>query len=133
MTSGQTIYLIDDDSSARTGLARLMRMAGYRVLTFESGKAFLSDLTSKSSGCIVLDLRMPEMTGEELLRKINENGQHLPVILITADDSPELREKAQMMKAAGFFRKPVDGTALLDAVDWVLRTGKIQNKQGAKK
>jgi FixJ family two-component response regulator len=126
MTSGQTIYLIDDDSSARTGLARLMRIAGYSVLPFESGKAFLSDLTPKSSGCIVMDLRMPEMTGEELLQKLHEDGLNLPVILMSADDSPALRKKAQKLKAAGFFRKPVDGTALLDAIDWALRSNEKQ-------
>lgn len=125
MSSGQTVFLIDDDMSARNGLARLMRTAGYQVQISESAISFLGDLDSQAAGCIVLDARMPKMTGQELQRELKDRDVCLPIIFVTADDDPELRRKAQKMKAAGFFRKPVDGTALLDAIDWALRSREV--------
>ena len=121
MSSGHTVYLVDDDASVRAGLARLMRTAGYEVFVFGSARAFLDALEPEASGCIVLDSRMPEMSGEELLRELRERDVDFPIIFVTADETPELRQTAERIKAAGFFRKPVDGPALLDAVKWVLR------------
>ena len=121
MSSGQTVYLVDDDVSVRVGLARLMRTAGYEVFTFGSADAFLDSLESEASGCIVLDSKMTEMTGEELLLELRERDLNFPIIFVTADDTHELRQTAEKMQAAGFFRKPVDGPALLDAVKWALR------------
>ncbi len=121
MTRSRIIYLVDDDVSARHGLARLMRAAGYEVREAESGAELLASLRSEPSGCVVLDARMPGMSGEELQQELIDRGFHLPLIFVTADDDPETRDKAQRMKAAGFFRKPVDGTALLDAIVWALR------------
>lgn len=125
MSSEQTVFLIDDDMSARSGLARLIRAAGYEVQVSESAISFLGDLDPQALGCIVLDARMPEMTGQELQRELKDRDVCLPIIFVTADDDPELRRKAQKMKAAGFFRKPVDGVALLDAIDWALRAREV--------
>jgi FixJ family two-component response regulator len=65
---------------------------------------------------------MPGLSGEELQAKFQTRGVDLPIIVVTADDDAETRRKALRMKAAGFFRKPVDGTALLDAIRWALRS-----------
>ena len=71
---------------------------------------------------MVLDAGMPGLSGKELQAELTARGVHLSIIVITSNDDPETRRKAEEMKAAGFFRKPVDGTALLDAIDWTLRS-----------
>jgi FixJ family two-component response regulator len=122
MTHVNCVFVVDDDPSARKGLARLLRTASYDVRDFASINEFLDALGLEVSGCMVLDARMPGLSGEELQAVLKARGIHLPIIVVTADDDPVTRQKAQKMKAAGFFRKPVDGTALLDAIDWVLRS-----------
>ena len=113
---------MDDDASARRGLARLLRTAGYDVHAFASANEFLDALDPQLWGCLVLDARMPGLSGEELHEELKGQGVDLPIIVVTADDDPETRRRALRMGAAGFFRKPVDGTALLDAIRWALRS-----------
>lgn len=114
------VYVIDDDASARNGLTRLLRAASYHVHAFESANKFLETLDEISSGCILLDIRIPGMSGEELVLELKNRNLNLPIIVVTADDNADTRQKAQEMNALGFFRKPVDGTALLDAISWAL-------------
>jgi FixJ family two-component response regulator len=114
------VYVIDDDSSARKGISRLLRTAGYDVNAYSSADDFLAALDVEKTGCIILDARMPGLSGVELQDELCECGSTLPFIFVTADDDPKVREKAITMNSAGFFRKPVDGVALLDAVKWTL-------------
>ena len=126
------VYVIDDDASARNGLARLLRAAGYHVHAFDSANKFLEILDKNTSGCILLDIRMPGMSGEELVLELKNRNVNLPIIVVTGDNDAETRRKAKKMKAIGFFRKPVDGTALLDAINWIMkpaRKGKNQMKK----
>ena len=120
MTRTNYVFVVDDDPSARSGLARLLRTAGHDVRNFATANEFLDSLDPEMTGCLVLDIRMPGLSVEELQAKLEARGTHLPIIVITADDDPEARRKAQNIKAVGFFRKPVDGTALLDAIKWAL-------------
>jgi FixJ family two-component response regulator len=122
MTSSSCVFVVDDDPSARRGLARLLRTAGHDVRDFASAGELLDALGPEPAGCLVLDARMPGLSGEELHGELEARGVRLPTIVVTADDDPETRRKAEKMRAAGFFRKPVDGTALLDAIDWALRS-----------
>lgn len=101
-------------------MSRLLHAAGYSVTPCESARIFLDHVTTETQGCILLDARMPGMSGENLYDELQKRGVHMPVIFVTADDDLETRQKAQNMKAAAFFRKPVDGTALLDAVRWAM-------------
>ena len=116
------MFVVDDDRSARNELLRLLRAASCNVCGFTSANEFLDAIEPEASGCLVLDLRMPGMSGKELAAKLTERGISLSIIVITADDNLETRQTAQIMKAVGFFRKPVDGAALLDSIDWALRT-----------
>jgi len=122
MTSATCVFVVDDDQSARRGFARLLRAAGFDVSEFASATEFLDDLSHEISGCLVLDIRMPGLSGEELQAELEARGIHIPIIVVTGDDDPGTTRKAQKMKAAGFFRKPVDGMALLDAIHWALRS-----------
>ena len=118
MNNKYCVFVVDDDPSARKGITRLLRSAGHDARGFASANEFLETIGPGKTGCIIMDLRMLGMSGEELQTELRKRGSLLPVIVITADDNPEARLKAREMKAAGFFRKPVDGTALLDAIEW---------------
>ena len=120
MAGAKRTYVVDDDPSARSGLARLLRTAGLDVRVFASADEFLDAFDPELSGCLVLDFRLPGTTGEELQAELKARGVHLPIIVVTADDNQGTRQIAQKMKAVAFFRKPVDGLALVDAINWVL-------------
>ena len=122
MTNATYVFVLDDDPSARGGLARLLRTAGHDVRDFASANEFLDALDPPISGCLVLDARMPGLSGEELQEELKARGVDLPIIVVTADDNPETRQRALRMGAVGFFRKPVDGPALLDAIRWAMRS-----------
>ena len=117
----QHVFVIDNDSSARNGLARLIKTAGYHVSAFDSANKFLESLDENSSGCILLDIGMSGMLGDELVLELKNRKKNFPIIVITADYDVNAKRKAQEMNAIGFYRKPVDGTALLDAINWILR------------
>ena len=121
------IFIVDDDSSARKGIARLLRVAGYKVHEFGSADEFLEKFDPDISGCLLLDARMIGMTWEELIEELKLRKVKLPVIIVTADYSKEIRQKAIKIGAEGFFRKPVDGTALLDAINWVVKSDNNRN------
>ena len=127
MNSERCVFVVDDDPSASRGIARLLRTAGYYVRVYASANDFLDVITKEDSGCLVLDARMPGMCGNELKAEMDRRNIDLSVIVVTGDDDPDTRKKAKNLKAVGFFRKPVDGAALLDAVEWVLRSGSTNN------
>ena len=123
MTAADCVFIVDDDLSARRGLTRLVRMAGHYVRECASAQEFLDALDPEISGCVVLDLRMRALSAEEIQAELQARRVHLPIIVVTADHDPEARRIAEMLKAVAFFQKPVDGKALLDAIDWALRSG----------
>lgn len=122
MAYANCVFVVDNDPSARKGIARLLRTANYDVGDFDSIEEFINALDSEVPSCVVLDADMPDLHCEELREELKARGIQPPIIAITANDDPETRRKAQIMNAAGFFRKPVDGTALLDAVEWSIRS-----------
>jgi two-component system response regulator FixJ len=132
MIQEKVVFVIDDDPSARKGLTRLLLTAGHNVRDFESANDFIIVVDPNVSGCLVLDARMPGLSGEELQAELKNRKIYLPIIVVTGDDDPETRKKAAKMKAVGFFRKPVDGTALLDAVNWALSAPKTDNSHELK-
>ena len=120
MSRGETVYLVDDDASVRKGLGRLLRAAGYDVHVFDSAEEFLSTPRAKSDACVILDARMPWMSGTRLQDEIRARGMSLPVIFVTAEGSVGTRESALAFGAVAFFHKPVDGPALINAIEWAL-------------
>ncbi len=113
------VFVVDDDLSVRNGLARLLRTAGHNVKVFARAENFLDALESDMLGCIILDLRLPGMTGEELAVKLKDRGIDLKIIILSAEDNQEARKIAKDINAVGFFRKPVDGYALIDFINWI--------------
>jgi len=115
------VYLIDDDESVRRALQRLLRSAGFEVKAYSSAEEFLeSGNLGEKGACLILDVRMPGMTGFDLQEKLASKGIRIPVITISAFDDAETRERARKLGATAFFRKPVDGQALIDAIHWAM-------------
>jgi FixJ family two-component response regulator len=117
------IYIVDDNASVRRALGRLLRSAGMDVRPFASAQQFLDSDFTEENACLIADVKMPGMGGLELQQKLVEHGANLPVILITGFDTEETRALAKQSGAAGYFRKPVDDRALLDAIRWALSVG----------
>ncbi|MFN3655848.1 MAG: response regulator FixJ [Pseudolabrys sp.] len=110
------IYVIDDDEAVRQSLEFLLKTAGHAVHSFESAKAFIDILPQVSSGCVVTDVRMPEITGIDLLRKVKAVKPDLPVIVITGHGDIALAVEAMKIGAIDFLEKPFDDDQLLTAV-----------------
>lgn len=114
------IYIVDDEPSVCTAYARLARSAKMAPRVFTSVEEFLRADFSDENACVISDVRMPGASGLELPDLLAGAGHHLPVIFVTAHDTPETRDIAQQVGAAGYFHKPVDDQALLDAIAWAL-------------
>lgn len=112
----QTIYVIDDDDAVRQSLEFMLKAAGIKARSFESAKAFMAALPEISSGCVVTDVRMPEITGIDLLRHLKKTNPDLPVIVITGHGDISLAVEAMKIGATDFLEKPFDGQQLLTAV-----------------
>ena len=105
-----------------------MRVAGHNVEAYADASSFLAAVTGTPNACLVLDARMPGLGGAGLMAELASKGIAMPVIVVTADEDPVTRRRARDMGAVAFFRKPVDGPALLDAIAWAL--GNAANKDG---
>ena len=121
MSNINCVFVVEEDPGARSGLSRLLRIAGHDVHAFARASELFDAIGTEECGCLVLDLGMPGLSGKELKEELAVRGINLSIIVVTGDDDSETRQKAQMMNAAGFFRKPVDGPALLDAINWALQ------------
>jgi len=124
MPDSQTIYVIDDDDAARDSLQFLLETAGLRAFTFETAAAFLKNLPAPNTGCVITDVRMPGMTGIELLKALKARAFPLPVIVITGHGDIPLAVEAMREGAADFLEKPYNDDALLQAIDRAITSSK---------
>ena len=118
-----TVYVVDDDESIRRALKRLLRAMGYHAVTFKSAEDFMEAPSFRGEGCLVLDIRLPGMTGLDLQEKLASLGAKYPVIFMTAHDNPEWRERARKAGALAYLKKPFDELALLRAIELACREG----------
>ena len=128
-----TVFIIDDDPSARSGLTRLVQAAGLPVKAFASAVEFLDSGQTHNPGCIVLDVRMPAMSGIELQKKLNKQPNHLPIIFISAHGDIPMATHTLKQGAVDFLTKPVDAESLLAAIELALKNNKIHRKQHAER
>lgn len=110
------IFIIDDDDSVRDSLSLLLELKGYRAVSFASSEAFLAACQADWAGCILLDLRMPGMTGLALQAQLAERGIRLPVIIITAHGDIAATRAAFKAGAVDFIEKPIDDEAMFGAI-----------------
>ena len=113
-TRGPRVFVIDDDHSVCRGLARLLVAVGFRVETFESGPAFLKRAPPKGRHCLVVDVRMPGMSGPDLRDALRAMGRDSPLIFITAHETEQI-EQALGMETV--LLKPLEADVLVRAID----------------
>ena len=111
-----TVFIIDDDSSARRGLTRLVRAAGMNAESFASAADFLASGKTDGPGCIVLDVTMPEMDGPSLQERLVKAEYSMPIVFLSGQADISTAARAMKMGAVDFLTKPVEPDDLLDAV-----------------
>lgn len=133
MSNDAVVHVIDDDDAARESLEFLLRSAKLQVRTYDSAKGFLNAVSSLDSGCVITDVRMPEINGIELLRKVREMDIRLPVIVITGHGDVPLAVEAMRTGAIDFLEKPYDDDILLASVRSALGQADRQAAQSVEK
>jgi len=111
------VAIVDDDSSVRNALRRLLITFDFVADTYASASEFLAGLHEKAPDCVVADLRMPEVSGVELLRTLAGSKAKVPVIIMTAFDAPKSRADCQTLGAVAFLQKPFSDNTLLCAIN----------------
>jgi len=109
----QTIYVVDDDEAMRDSMTWLLEGEGYRVACFDSGERFLHERHDHMRGCLILDVRMPEMSGLELHEKLDALGSQLPIIFVTGHGDVPMAVGALQRGACDFIEKPFHNEDLL--------------------
>ena len=120
MNRKSTVYIVDSDDSARRGLTHLLSAAGHVVNGYVSFEKLPSIKAIAGKACLIIDAGVSESTLNNLLITLKQNNTILPIVVLTATDDKQARGKARLVNAVGYFRKPVDGTALIDAIAWAL-------------
>jgi len=115
------VYVIDDDASVRRSLSLLLRSAGYRVETLLSAEEFLSKALPDCIGCIILDLKMPGMSGLELQECLGRADRHLPIIFVTGHGDIPTGVQAIKKGAIDFLTKPFDDKQLLSLIESAIK------------
>lgn len=127
------VHVIDDDEAVRQSLAFLLGTAGLDVQTYESASAFLHIASEVKAGCIITDVRMPELSGIDLLRRLRELKLGVPVIVITGHGDVPLAVEAMKIGASDFLEKPFDDEVLLASVRSALNRSDRDSRREAER
>jgi len=119
----KNVYVVDDDEAVRLALTRSLHQRGYNVETFESAQGFLDSYQEMSRGCLILDVRMPEISGLELQETLNERNISLPVIFITGHGDIPMSVRAIKQGAVDFLEKPYPVELLVERIEAALEIG----------
>ena len=126
-----TVFVVDDYAPVRNAISRLLRTAGFVVAAFASADAFLAQYDPAASGCLVLDLAMPAVSGLELQEILAQTGSLLPIIFLTAHGSIPQSVQAMKQGASDFLTKPVNDEDLLAAVRTAIEKNRVLRHEQA--
>jgi two-component system response regulator FixJ len=110
------IAIVDDDEALREALGSVMKAAGFEIDTFATAEAFLDSDNRGNTACLILDVRLPGMSGIELQRRLADASSRIPIIFVTAHGDASVRDLVMKAGAAGFLNKPVRSDVLLKAI-----------------
>ena len=116
-----TVFLVDDDDAVRDALELLMETAGYRTKAYSTASGFLNDYQPTFAGCLVLDIRMPEMSGMELQDALLARDVNLPIIFLTGHGNVSMSARAFRRGAIDFMEKPFDESVLLERIQEAIK------------
>lgn len=114
------VYIVDDDQAVRHSLEWLLGSGDFNILSFASANEFLDVIDPAIPGCLVVDVRMPGMSGLELQRELTARGIDIPVIIITGHSDRHMAQRAKSAGALDFLEKPLDDQTLMDLVQKAL-------------
>ncbi len=117
MSDNRLIHLVDDDEAIRRSAGFMLKTAGFRVRTYESGDALLKEASKLEPGCMLIDIRMPGMDGLEVQQALKDRGIAFPVVIMTGHGDVNLAVKAMKAGAIDFIEKPFEKAVLLGAID----------------
>ncbi|MEH6716653.1 response regulator transcription factor [Parasphingorhabdus flavimaris] len=117
MTNERLVYVVDDDDSVRRSAAFMLRHAGFKVEPVESGVDFLKLAKGADRGCVLLDVRMPEMDGLQVQQQMIKDGIDMPVVILTGHGDIEIAVQAMRAGAVNFLEKPYEKEALIAAME----------------
>jgi two-component system response regulator FixJ len=115
-TADTVVHIVDDEEAVRNSLAFLLSTAGFAVRVHESASAFLSIAPNITNGCLITDLRMPDMDGVELLRRLRTSDAMLPAIVITGHGDVQMAVEAMKNGAIDFIEKPFSDTVMIESI-----------------
>jgi two-component system response regulator FixJ len=133
MSHDQVVHVVDDDVAVRQSLAFLLGSAGLSVRLYDSALSFLAALPGLANGCVVTDIRMPEMDGLEMQRHLRSRGVELPVIVITGHADVPLAVEAMKAGAIDFIEKPFDDEVIIETVRRALELRPAANPEIAQR
>ena len=110
-------FIVDDDASVRKGIRRLLKSLKLSARAFESAEDFLRQVSPGTVGCLILDVRLPGMTGLQLQEQLVHSNWHVPIIFVTAHDDDESRETAMRQGAVAYLHKPFDREHFVESVN----------------
>lgn len=116
MSDSYPIYVVDDDEAIRRSLSFLLKTSGFAVQMFEGGAAFLKAAGGLAPGCVLLDVRMPDIDGLEVQRELRARGVMLPVVIMTGHGDVDMAVAAMKAGASDFIEKPFEKAALLACI-----------------
>ena len=122
MNEAFPIYVVDDDEAIRRSLSFMLRTSGFAVKLFEGGSHFLKEAAALEPGCVLLDVRMPDIDGLAVQRELRARGIMLPVVIMTGHGDVDMAVTAMKAGASDFIEKPFEKAALLACVDAARRT-----------
>jgi FixJ family two-component response regulator len=126
------VFIIDDDPLYRSSSERLVRSIGFKVQSFESARDFLSNRPPDVPSCLILDVRMPGLSGLDLQRELAEAGFHIPIIFVTGHGDIPMSVQAMKAGAVEFLTKPFRDQALLDAIRQAIGRDQAARRQHAR-
>ena len=130
--SESIVFIIDDDPLYRESTERLVRSVGLRVQSFESAREFLSSRRPNVASCLVLDVRMPGLSGLDLQLELAKVGVQMPIIFVTGHGDIPMSVQAMKAGAVEFLAKPFRDQALLDAINQAIERDRVTRRQRAK-
>jgi FixJ family two-component response regulator len=124
-----TVYIVDDDGGVRRAVQDLVESVGLRAESFATGQEFLNKKRTSDPSCLVLDVRLPELSGLDLQRTLADVGMHIPIIFITAHGDIPMSVRALKSGAVEFLTKPFRDQDLLDAIQQALQRDRTAREQ----
>ncbi|HUL51547.1 MAG TPA: response regulator transcription factor [Candidatus Nitrosotalea sp.] len=116
-----TVFVVDDDALVRRSMERLIRLAGFKVQTFESAQDFLCYHRSEGPACLVLDVRLPGLSGLDLQKELSQSGKQIPIVFLTGHGDIPMSVRAMKAGAVEFLTKPVKQRTLLEAIQAAIK------------